>query len=100
MSFWSFSWNTLKNRGGGGAGPPGPGAGNPVAATCIVATIWANKVALVGGGLEGLLVLLVLAGVVVVVVAVVELLHLLHLLLCLQVVGLVQPFQNPNVTVN
>ena len=83
----------------GSTGPPGPGAGNPLAAACIAATIWADKAALAGGGLEGLPVLPVLAGVVVV-VAVVELLHLLHLLLCLWVVGLVQPFQKPNATIN
>ena len=34
---------------GGGAGPPGPGAGNPAAAACKAATIWANKVAPAGG---------------------------------------------------
>ena len=39
--------------GGWGAGPPGPGAGNPAAAACIVATSCANKAALVGGGPGG-----------------------------------------------
>ena len=34
-------------------GLPGPGAGIPAAATCMAATIWANKAALAGGGPGG-----------------------------------------------
>ena len=36
--------------GGGGVGPPSPGAGIPVAAACMAATIWASRAALVGAG--------------------------------------------------
>ena len=36
-------------QGGGGAGPPGPGAGSPAATACIAATICANKAAPAGG---------------------------------------------------
>ena len=35
--------------GGWGAGPPGPGAGNPAVAACIAATSCANKAAPAGG---------------------------------------------------
>ena len=55
MSLWSLSWKTFEDWGGDiftlggwGAGPPGPGAGNPAAATSC-----ANKAALVGGGPGG-----------------------------------------------
>ena len=83
-------------------GPPGPGAGIPVAAACIAATIWANRAALAGGGPGGpggpagptgpagpgtgggggVL------------------LHLLLYLLLLWVVGWVRPSQKPNVTID
>ena len=39
--------------GRGGAGPPGPGAGNPAAATCMAATICTSRVAPTGGGPGG-----------------------------------------------
>ena len=39
--------------GSGGVGPPGPGAGIPVAAACMVATIWASRAALAGTGPRG-----------------------------------------------
>ena len=93
--------------GGWGAGPPGPGAGNPAAAACIVATSCANTAALAGGGPGGpgdllvQLVLQVLALVVVVVAG--EQLHLrcLQLLLLhLRVVELMQPSQKPNVVIS
>ena len=51
MSFWSFSWKTLKDRGRyfnsrqGGARPPGPGAGNPAVEACMAATIYASRAA-------------------------------------------------------
>ena len=59
MSFWSFSWKTLKDRGRyfhsrwGGARPPAPGAGNPAAAACMAATICANRAAPAVGGPGG-----------------------------------------------
>ena len=59
MSLWSLSWKTFEDwgdiftLGGWGAGPPGPGAGNPAAAACIVATSCTNKAALAGGGPGG-----------------------------------------------
>ena len=39
--------------GGGGTGPPGSGMGIPAAATCMAATIWANKAATAGRGPGG-----------------------------------------------
>ena len=36
-----------------GAGPPGPGAGNPATAACIAATICASSAAPAGGGPGG-----------------------------------------------
>ena len=59
MSLWSLSWKTFEDwggiftLGGWGAGPPGPGAGNPAAAACIMATNCANKAAPAGGGPAG-----------------------------------------------
>ena len=40
---------------GGGAGPPGPEAGNPAAAACIATTICANRAAPAGGAPGGLM---------------------------------------------
>ena len=110
MGFWSFSWKTLKDRGRyfhsrwAGVRPPGPGAGNPAAAACIVATICTSRVAPVGGGLGDpvglpvLLVLVALMGVLGVVVVMVVLVLLDHLL-CLRV-ELVRPSQIPNVAID
>ena len=87
--------------GGQGAGPPGPGVGIQAAATYMAATIWANKVAPAGGGPAGPTSPAGPTGLVWVVMG--TLLHLLHLLLhllCLWVMGWVQPFQKPNVTIN
>ena len=59
MGFWPLAWSTLENgrgqfySGWWRYGPPGPGVGIPVAATCMAATIWASRAALAGMGPGG-----------------------------------------------